>query len=81
MNIFFQLEDPRIERNKRHLLMDIVILVICAVISGADGWEAIEQFGKEKLKWLRRFAPFANGVPSHDCIANVISRLSVKGFQ
>jgi len=78
---FSSLEDPRIERNKRHLLMDIVILVICAVLSGADGWESIEQFGKEKLKWLRRFAPFANGVPSHDCIAAVISRLSVKGFQ
>lgn len=78
---FSSLDDPRIERNKRHELMDIVILVICAVISGADGWEAIEQFGKEKLKWLRQFAPFANGVPSHDCIADVISRLSVKGFQ
>jgi predicted transposase YbfD/YdcC len=78
---FSELEDPRIERNKLHDLMDIVILVICAVISGADGWEAIEEFGKEKLDWLRRFAPFANGVPSHDCIANVISRLSVKGFQ
>lgn len=78
---FAQLEDPRIERNKLHELMDIVLLVICGVCSGADGWEAIEEFGKEKLDWLRRFAPFSNGVPSHDCIANVISRLSVKGFQ
>ena len=78
---FSPLEDPRIERNKRHQLMDIVILVICAVVSGADGWEAIEQFGKEKLTWLRQFAPFANGVPSHDRIADVISRLSVKGFR
>jgi predicted transposase YbfD/YdcC len=78
---FSGLEDPRIERNKLHELMDIVILVICAVVSGAEGWEAIEEFGKEKLDWLRRFAPFGNGVPSHDCIANVMSRLSVKGFQ
>jgi hypothetical protein len=76
-----QLEDPRIERNKLHEWMDIVILVVCAVISGADGWEAIEDFGKEKLQWLRQFAPFANGVPSHDCIANVISGPSAKGFQ
>ena len=65
---FSQLEDPRIERNKLHQLPDITILVICAVVSGADGWEAIEEFGKEKLEWLRRFAPFANGIPSHDCI-------------
>ena len=78
---FAALVDPRIERNKLHDLMDIVILVICALISGADGWEAIEDFGKTKLDWLRRFARFTNGVPSHDCIANVVSRLSVKGFQ
>jgi predicted transposase YbfD/YdcC len=69
------------ERNKLHDLMDIVLLVICAVVAGADGWEAIEAFGKDKLAWLRQVAAFANGVPSHDCIANVISRLSVKGFQ
>ena len=78
---FSTLEDPRIDRNKLHELMDIVILVVCAVSSGADGWEGIEEFGQEKLDWLRKFAPFANGVPSHDCIANVMSRLSPKGFQ
>lgn len=62
-------------------LVDIVLLTICAVVSGADGSEAIEDFGLEKLDWLRRFAPFRNGVPSHDCIANVVSRVSPKGFQ
>ncbi|WP_218068085.1 ISAs1 family transposase [Candidatus Thiosymbion oneisti] len=78
---FSHLEDPRVERNQRHGFMDILLLVICAVTSGADGWEAIEEFGQAKLLWLRQFAPFANGIPSHDCIASVISRLSVKGFQ
>ena len=78
---FASLEDLRIERNKRHALIDIVLLTICAVVSGANGWEAIEEFGQEKLDWLRQFAPFENGVPSHDRIANVISRLSPKGFQ
>jgi len=78
---FAPLEDPRIERNKLHALSDIVLLTVCAVVSGADGWEAIEDFGQEKLAWLRRFAPFKNGIPSHDCIANVVARLSPKGFQ
>lgn len=78
---FSSLKDPRVERNKLHELTDIFLLVVCAVVGGAEGWEAIEEFGKEKLDWLRRFAPFANGVPSHDCIANVLSRLSPKGFQ
>ena len=39
---FSSVEDPRVERHKRHHLMDIIILTICAVISGAEGWEAIE---------------------------------------
>jgi hypothetical protein len=78
---FSPLQDPRIERNKLHALADIMLLTVCAVVSGADGWEAIEEFGREKLDWLGQFAPFKNGVPSHDCIANVLSRLSPKGFQ
>ena len=54
---FTPLKDPRIDRNKLHALVDIVLLTICAVVSGADGWEAIEDFGHEKLDWLRQFAP------------------------
>ena len=50
---FASLEDPRVERNQRHALLDIVLLVICAVVSGADGWESMEQFGHDKLDWLR----------------------------
>lgn len=78
---FSSLKDPRLERKKLHALMDIIMLVICGIISGAEGWEAIEEFGHEKLSWLRKFVPLKNGVPSHDCIAYVISRLSIKGFQ
>ena len=76
-----RLKDPRIERHKRHALTDIVVLTICAVVSGAEGWEDMAAFGHEKLGWLRRFIPLKNGVPSHDCIAYVISRLSPKSFQ
>lgn len=78
---FSKLPDPRIERNKLHALMDIIVLTICAVISGAEGWEDIADFGRNQLDWLRRYIPLKNGVPSHDCIAYVISRLSPKGFQ
>jgi hypothetical protein len=72
---FSSIEDPRVERNRKHNLLDIIVLTICAVISGAEGWEAIEQFGEEKLDWLRKWIPLENGVPSHDCIARVISRI------
>jgi predicted transposase YbfD/YdcC len=77
---FASLEDPRVERNQRHALLDIVLLTVCAVVSGAHGWEAIEEFGHAKLDWLRKFGRFDNGVPSHDCVANVVSRLTPKGF-
>lgn len=78
---FAELKDPRIERKKRHLLMDILVLTVCAVASGAEGWQSIADFGAEKLEWLRRFVPLANGVPSHDCIAYTLSRLNPEDFR
>jgi DDE_Tnp_1-associated len=78
---FSTLKDPRIERHKKHHLVDILVLAICAVLSGAEGWEAIEEYGHAKLEWLRRFIPLENGVPTHDTIARVLSRMSAKGLQ
>lgn len=72
---FESIEDPRIERCKRYELMDILLLSVCAVISGAEGWEDIEDFGKLKLDWLRQYRPFEQGIPRHDTIARVIYRL------
>lgn len=78
---FAMLEDPRIERKKLHGLNDIMVLSICAIISGAEGWQGIVDFGHEKLEWLRRFVPLKNGVPSHDCIAYVFARISADDFR
>jgi len=71
---FAKLEDPRIERKKLHCLIDMMVLSVCAISSGAEGWQGIVDFGHEKLEWLRRFIPLKNGVPSHDCIAYVFAR-------
>jgi hypothetical protein len=46
--IFAQVEDPRVERTKRHCLRDIIILAICGVRCSAEGWVEIEEFGKAK---------------------------------
>ena len=78
---FSSLKDRRIERKKLHMLIDILVLTVCATLSGTEGWEEIEEFGHSKLNWLRRFVPLKNGLPSHDCIAYVISRLSPEGFR
>ncbi|MDD1632754.1 MAG: transposase family protein [Methylococcaceae bacterium] len=48
-------------------------MTICEVISGAEGWEGIEQLGKEKQDWLRKWIALENGIPAHDCIARMIS--------
>ena len=78
---FSKLEDPRVERNKKHELIDVIVLCVCAMVSGAEGWSDIEEFGRAKLEWLRRYVPLANGVPVDDTIARIISALSVSGFQ
>jgi len=78
---FQDLEDPRIERTKKHLLLDIVSLSICAVIAGAEGWEEIEEFGKKKYEWLKTFLALPNGIPSHDTISRVFRCLKPQEFQ
>ncbi len=57
------IEDPRIERTKRHELIDVITIAICAVICGADSWVAIETYGQAKEKWLKRFLELPNGIP------------------
>ena len=78
---FSSLTDPRIDRNKLHKLPDIIIITICAVISGADGWEAIENYGKAKKEWLETFLELPNGIPSHDTCRRVFSLISFGEFR
>lgn len=81
INHFDSINDPRINRCKKHELLDILLLAISAVISGAEGWEDIEDFGKTKLEWLRQYLPFANGIPRHDTIARVLCRLKTEEIE
>ncbi|MCW3789212.1 ISAs1 family transposase [Plebeiibacterium sediminum] len=61
-------------------LQEILFLTISAVISGADNWTMIQEFGNSKLDWLRKFFPFNNGVPSHDVLGKVFARLNHEKF-
>lgn len=78
---FNELPDPRVRGRTDYPLIEIVFLCISAIISGFDGWEAIEDFGHGKLDWLRKYLPYENGIPRHDTVARVMSCLSPKALQ
>lgn len=77
---FRKLKDPRINRLKLHLLPDIIVIALCAVLCGAKDWQQIETFGKQRHDWLRRFLKLANGIPSHDTFERVFDRIDPRAF-
>lgn len=78
---FSSLEDPRVNRTKLHELHSILVIAICGVICGADGWVGIERFGNAKLDWLRTILELANGIASHDTFGRVFAHLDSEQFQ
>jgi predicted transposase YbfD/YdcC len=77
---FRKLKDPRINRHKRHLLLDVIVIALCAVLCGAKDWQQIEAFGKQRLDWLRGFLKLPNGIPSHDTLERVFDRVDPRAF-
>ena len=78
---FATLTDPRRDHLKEHRLLDIITIALCGVICGADGWAAIETFGREKEGWLRTFLALPGGIPSHDTFGRVFARLDPEEFR
>jgi predicted transposase YbfD/YdcC len=78
---FAALQDPRVDRTKRHNLLDIITIAICGTICGADSWVDIELFGRCKEAWFRTFLELPNGIPSHDTFGDVFARLDPEQFQ
>lgn len=72
---FEDVEDPRDNRGKEHLLLDIIVIAICAVISGGESWEDIALYGRSKQEWLGTFLDLRNGIPCDDTFARVFARL------
>ena len=78
---FTDMADPRVERTRRHKLIDILVIGICTVICGGDDYTAMEDFGKAKEGWLRNYLELPNGIPSHDTFWRVFSALDPEQFQ
>src|SRR3954447_18221355 len=72
---FEYLTDPRLHRTRRHVLQDILVIALCAMIANANTWVDIKRYGKTKLDFLRRFLELPNGIPSHDTFSRVFAKL------
>ena len=77
---FARLRDPRRNHRKRHLLIDIIVIALCAVICGANDWQQIVTFGQRRHDWLKTFLALPNGIPSHDTFERLFDRLDPQAF-
>ena len=78
---FHDIKDPRVNRTKKHLLKDILVIAILAVIAGAEGWEDIENYGLSKQQWLSEFLELPHGIPSDDTFRRVFERLDSSALE
>lgn len=76
------MDDPRCNKrnNVDHPLTEMMFLVISAVVSGMNTWTEIQDFGEEKIDWLRRFFPYQHGIPWHGTLGRVFARLDSEAF-
>ena len=77
---FESLPDPRVQRTRRHLLIDILFIAMAATIGGADNFADIERFARAKEAWFRRFLQLPGGIPSHDTFNRVFAKLDPAAF-
>ena len=78
---FQTLEDPRIERTKKHNLLDILVIALCTLLTGGEGFQDMALFGQSKQAWLQTFLALPHGIPSHDTFGRVFARLNPQRFQ
>jgi len=77
---FSVLSDPRIDRTKKHNLIDILFIAICTIICGGEGFTDMEEFGEAKESWLRKYLELPYGIPSHDTFRRVFATLNPEAF-
>ncbi|MDF3055539.1 MAG: transposase family protein [Gammaproteobacteria bacterium] len=81
LNYFDEVKDPRIDRSKKHLLSDILVISVLSFICGAETWNDIEDFGNANIDWLQEHLELNEGIPSHDTFARIFARINPKLFQ
>mgnify|MGYP000967109044 CR=1 FL=1 len=80
VDCFCTLTDPRIDRTKQHLLIDVVVIGFCTILAGGEGFTDMEEFGQAKEPWFRTFLELPNGIPRHDTFNRVFQALDPEEF-
>lgn len=78
---FESLSDPRHTRNRKHLLVDVMVIAVAAIICGCDGPTAIHRWAVARRDWLAQYLTLPNGIPSRDCIRRLLMALKPQAFQ
>lgn len=78
---FESLSDPRHERNRKHLLGDVMVIAVCAMLCGCDGPTAMHRWAVNRVDWLKEFLALPHGVPSRDCLRRLLMALRPEAFQ
>ncbi len=78
---FQDLQDPRVERTRKHPLINIIFIAVCGVLSGANAIAGIHEFAVDRRSWFARYLDLSNDIPSEDTIARVLARLDPGAFE
>ncbi|MBN2021297.1 MAG: transposase family protein [Pirellulales bacterium] len=78
---FVDLKDPQSAVNRRHLLGDMMVICVLAVLAGADGPRAIATWATARKEWLREHLELPGGIPSHDTLGRLLALPRPEAFQ
>jgi predicted transposase YbfD/YdcC len=78
---FQDLQDPRVERTRKHPLINIAFMAVCGILSGADSIAGIHEFAIDRRSWFARYLDLTNGIPSEDTFGRVLARLDPGAFE
>ena len=80
IHYFSNIQDPRVNRQKKYQLQDVFFITLCTVICGADNWVAIEEFGEAKEEWFTELLDLQHGILSHDTLGDVFAVIDTEEF-
>ncbi|HNP42464.1 MAG TPA: transposase family protein, partial [Nitrospira sp.] len=75
LDVWVGVRDPRQATKVEHELVELLVMAVCAVLSGADTFVAIEEWAKEKVDWLRKYLKLRSGIPCHDTFGRVFAAI------